>query len=75
MIINKVLSITKAVANYGYYLLKFYKANYDIQVNLTECLLIGPKRNNMFFKSYSNDGTLLQLTPDSVFKYGSVTRY
>ena len=37
--------------------------------------LIGPKRNNMFFKSYSNDGTLLQLTPDSVFKYGSFTRY
>ena len=29
----------------------------------------------MFFKSYSNDGTLLQLTPDSVFKFGSVTRY
>ena len=28
----------------------------------------------MFFKSYSNDGTLLQLTPDSVFKFGSVTR-
>ena len=29
----------------------------------------------MFFKSYSNDGTLLQSTPDSGFKYGSVTRY
>ena len=46
-----------------------------IQVNLTKFHLIGPKRSNMFFKSYSNDGTLLQLTPDSVFKHGSVTRH
>ena len=29
----------------------------------------------MFFKGHCNDGTLLQLTPDSVFKYSSVTRY
>ena len=46
-----------------------------IQVNLTKFHLIGPKRNNVFFKGHCNDGTLLQLTPDSVFKYGSVTRY
>ena len=29
----------------------------------------------MFFKGYSNDGTLLQLSPDSGFKHGSATRY
>ena len=47
----------------------------DRQVNLTEFHLIGPKRNNKSFKSYSDYGTLLHLTPDSVFKCGSVTRY
>ena len=29
----------------------------------------------MFFKSYSNDGTLLQLTAGSFFKHGSVMCY
>ena len=29
----------------------------------------------MSFKGHCNDGTLLQLTPDSVFEYASVTRY
>ena len=46
-----------------------------MQVNSTEFHLIGQKRNNMFIKCYSNDGILFQLTPDSVFKHGSVTRH
>ena len=33
------------------------------------------KKKQYVYKGHSNDGTLLQLTPDSVFKYGSVTRY
>ena len=33
------------------------------------------KKKQYVYKGHSNDGTLLQLTPASVFKYGSVTRY
>ena len=46
-----------------------------MQENLTKFYLIAPKRNNVFFKGHCNDGTLLQSTPDSVLKHGSVTRY
>ena len=43
--INKVLPITKAVANYDDYPLKFYKAKSDLYR-----ISLAPKRNSMFIK-------------------------
>ena len=43
-----------------------------LQVNLTDFQL---HESMHVYKGHSNDITLLPLTPDSVFKYGSVTCY
>ena len=45
----------------------------NLQVNLTEFHL--HENETLSYKGHANDGTLLQLAPDSVFKYGSVTCY